>query len=170
MTAPSISPPIVVSACNPHDTFLTWLARPPAWPPHSSIGGGGYRTTRATNRRSTPSSPNHRRCSLWAGAQQRTAVVSPDLAAIDRGYRLMQQGGCSHRPGTPRERSDADRSVGGTRHSSGPARLQSRSALHPLLHSGVAGPARTEPQRWLERSPTLCEPGFLDSIVEYRAE
>jgi len=26
-----------------------------------------------------------------------------------------------------------------------------------------------EPQRWLEAFATLCEPGFLDSIVEWRA-
>ena len=51
-----ITAPIVVSACNPHDTFLKWLKHPPAsaddlvrrWSDTPA-------TTRATSRRSTPS-------------------------------------------------------------------------------------------------------------------
>ena len=36
---------------------------------------------------------------------------------------------------------------------------------------GLAGgwPDSTEPRRWLEAFAELCEPGFLDSIVEWRA-
>jgi beta-carotene ketolase (CrtO type) len=35
------------------------------------------------------------------------------------------------------------------------------------LAGGWAG--SSEPQRWLERFAELCEPGFLDSILEFRA-
>ena len=36
---------------------------------------------------------------------------------------------------------------------------------------GVAGgwPGSAEPRRWLETFAELCEPGFLDSIIEWRA-
>ena len=46
---------IVVSACNPHDTFLEWLQRSTAAGRVAGRSGGGRsRTTTATSRRSTP--------------------------------------------------------------------------------------------------------------------
>ena len=160
-----ITAPIVVSACNPHDTFLRWLRSPPPsatdlvrrWRnvPHHE----GYESKidavltaapviRGTDRALGP-----------------TTVIAPGLADIDRGARLIASGQILDRPGmlvnVPTLLDPSMAPPG--RHV-----LSLETLFTPY---GLAGgwDGSGEPQRWLEAFATLCEPGFLDSIVEWRA-
>ncbi|NND74363.1 MAG: NAD(P)/FAD-dependent oxidoreductase, partial [Ilumatobacter sp.] len=157
--------PIVVSACNPHDTFLRWLRDPPAvaadlirrWRavPHAD----GYESKIDAVLDSVPRLRGDDR------PLGPTTVIAPPLATIDRGHSLMQRGEILDRPGMlVNVPSLLDPSMAPPGH-----HVFSLEALFTPygIRGGWAGSA--EPRRWLEAFATLCEPGFLDSIVEWRA-
>ncbi len=160
--------PIVVSACNPHDTFLTWLTRPP--PVASALVDRWRRIPHDEGYESKIDAIVTEPPTLLAlgGSPAATAVVAPDLASIDRGYRLMQQGRILDQPGLlVNVPSLIDPSVApATRPGHHVFSLEALFTPYSLLGGW---PDSSEPQRWLEQFATLCEPGFLDSIVEYRA-
>jgi beta-carotene ketolase (CrtO type) len=161
--------PIVVSACNPHDTFLRWLTHPPAaaadlvrrWRdvPH----GEGYES-KIDAILTEP--PHVRAVGAPVGA---TLVVGPSLADIDRGARMMASGEVLDRPAmlvnvpTLLDPSMAPTGDGPGRH------VFSLEALYTPYRVRGGWPGSAEPWRWLERFADLCEPGFLDSIVDWRA-
>lgn len=159
---------VVVSACDPHRTFLQWLRNPPAsasstvarWqalPQHD-----GYESKIDAIVQGVPVL---RDVGRPTGA---IVVVAPSMAEVDRGFHLMRAGRILERPGllvnvptvldpTMAPPDHPDRHV-----------LSLEVLFTPYRVEG-GWPGSTEPARWLELLDSLCEPGLLDSIVEYRA-
>jgi phytoene dehydrogenase-like protein len=160
-----ITAPVVVSACNPHDTFLRWLKHPPAvaddlvrrWRdvPHAE----GYES-KIDAVLSAP--PVLRGFDRPLGP---TSAIAPGLAEIDRGAAMMSEGRILDRPGLlVNVPSLIDATV------APPGRhVLSLEALYTPFGFRGGWADSTEPRRWLEAFAELCEPGFLDSIVEWRA-
>ncbi|MEP1125754.1 MAG: NAD(P)/FAD-dependent oxidoreductase [Ilumatobacter sp.] len=160
-----VSASIVVSACNPHDTFLRWLKHPPAaaddlirrWKtvPHAD----GYESKLDVVLDAVPRLRESER-SLGP-----TTVIAPELASIHRGHGLISQGAVLDEPGLlVNVPTLLDPSMAPDGH-----HVLSLEALYTPY--GLAGgwPGSTEPRRWLEAFADLCEPGLLDSIVDWRA-
>lgn len=164
---------VVVSACNPHDTFLEWLNNPPSkaadlirrWKnvPHDE----GYESKIDAILTAPPVLKDHDR------PLGPTTVIAPPLADIDRGYHLMQDGKLLDRPGMmvnvptllDPTMAPEDRHV-----------FSLEALFTPYSFTGADGAGwadanrqGAEPRRWLEAFAELCEPGFLDSIVDWRA-
>ena len=94
-----------------------------------------------------------------------TTAIAPTLADIDHGATLMGDGRVLDRPGflvnVPTLLDPSMAPPG--RHV-----LSLEALFTPFaLRGGWAD--STEPRRWLELFAELCEPGFLDSIVDWRA-
>jgi beta-carotene ketolase (CrtO type) len=160
-----ITAPVVVSACNPHDTFLRWLKHPPA------AADGLMRRWRAVPQDEGYESKIDAILSeppVLRGDPRPlgpTTVIAPGLADIHRGAGLLADGRILERPGmlvnVPTLLDPSMAPEG--RH------VFSLEALYtPFgLAGGWAG--SSEPRRWLEAFAELCEPGFLDSIIDWRA-
>ncbi len=160
-----VSASSVVSACNPHDTFLRWLKHPPAsarnlvsrWSalPHAD----GYESKLDVVLETAPRLRDSDR-SLGP-----TTVVAPDLAAIHRGYEMIATGRVLEEPAllvnVPTLLDPTMAPPG--RH------VLSLEALYTPYAVVGGWPGSSEPRRWLEAFATLCEPGLLDSIVAWRA-
>jgi phytoene dehydrogenase-like protein len=155
---------IVVSACNPHDTFLVWLKNPPAragslverWRSVPHDDGYESKIDAIVDRQPTLTTGEP------LGA---TTVIAPSLVEIDRGYSLMARGEVLQRPGMLINSPSAlDATVAPVdRH------LFSLEVLYtPYAIAG--GWARSvEPRRWIDRVATVMAPGFVDSLVDWRA-
>lgn len=162
---------IVVSACNPHDTFVTWLRDPPPqarplverWraTPHDE----GYESKIDAIISAVP------RMHALAHRADRdelmgaTTLVSPTLAEIDRGYHLMRRGEVLERPAMLANVPtvvDPSLAPAGTH-------VFSLEVLYTPYSLPGGWPSSTEPRRWLERYADLVEPGFLDSLGDWRA-
>ncbi len=161
---------VVVSACNPHDTFLNWLKHPPPqardlvrrW---SEIPrDDGYESKIDAILTRVP----HLRAAEQAGLAGDLAAsiaIAPSIAEMHRGYQLMQSARMLERPGfianVPSVCDDtlapADRHV-----------LSLEALFTPY---GLAGgwASSPEPARWLELFAGLVEPGFEDTIIDWRA-
>ena len=160
-----VSARVVVSACNPHDTFLRWLKSPPAsarglirrW--RNARHDEGYES-KIDAVLSEP--PVLRGFDRSLGP---TSVISPSLADIDRGASLMADGRILDRPGLL---ANVPTLLDPSLAPDGRHVLSLETLFTPF---GVAGgwPGSAEPRRWLETFAELCEPGFLDSIIEWRA-
>jgi beta-carotene ketolase (CrtO type) len=162
---------IVVSACNPHDTFLTWLRNPPpqAGPlverwrntPHAD----GYESKIDAILTAAPRLPALQ--TLFDSEQPvgTTMAIAPSLAEIHHGYQLMGEGRILDRPGllanVPSLLDDSMAPRG--RH------VFSLETLYTPYGFTGGWHDTAEPRRWLERYADLAEPGFLDSISEWRA-
>jgi phytoene dehydrogenase-like protein len=162
---------IVVSACNPSDTFVRWLRDPPA------------RASRLVERwRRTPhhegyeskidavidSLPQVRALAALPSAPHPltgTLVVSPSLAEIDRGARLMREGRVLERPAML---ANVPTLVDPSMAPPGRHVLSLECLYTPYRLSG-GWPASDEPRRWLEQLATLAEPGLLDTLGPWRA-
>lgn len=164
-----ITAPVVVSACNPHDTFLRWLKDPPAaaadlvrrWSaiPHHD----GYES-KIDAVLSDPPVLRHR-SGDGGGDLGPTTVIAPSLAEIDRGTQLMGDGAVLERPGFL---VNVPTLLDPTMAPAGLHVLSLEALFTPFgLRGGWA--ASDEPRRWLELLAELCEPGLLDSIVDWRA-
>jgi len=161
--------PIVVSACNPHDTFLRWLTNPPAsardlirrWTdvPHDQ----GYESKIDAVLSAPPVLRGHDR------PLGPTTVIAPTLADIDNGYHLMRRGEVLRRPAmlvNVPTLLDPSLAPDGQHVFSLEALFTPYGFAGGWAHERLQG---AEPRRWLEAFATLCEPGFLDSIVDWRA-
>lgn len=160
-----ITAPIVVSACNPHDTFLRWLKHPPpaaadlvrrwAAVPHHE----GYES-KIDAVLSAP--PVLRGAGRSFGS---TTAIAPGLTDIDRGASMIASGRILEHPGmlvnVPTLLDPTMAPEG--RH------VFSLEALYTPFGFSGGWDASPEPRRWLDAFAELCEPGFLDSIVEWRA-
>ncbi len=160
-----IGAPVVVSACNPHDTFLRWLTDPPPsadgllrrW--RNIEHAEGYESKIDAVVTELP------RIQGIDAPLVATTVVAPGLGEIDRAHRLMGQGRMLDRPAllvnVPTVLDPSMAPAG--RHVFS---LEALFTPYGLTGGWAASP---EPRRWLERFAGLCAPGFLDSIVEWRA-
>lgn len=162
---------VVVSACNPHDTFLQWLRSPPPqahglierWRSTPHHEGYESKIDAVIDRL-----PDLRAVNAIDGLDEPlvgTVMIAPTLAEIHRGAALMAQGAVLDRPGlflnVPTVADPTMAPPG--RH------ILSLEALYTPygLRGGWDGSG--EPRRWLEQLSTLAEPGLLDSIGEWRA-
>ncbi len=160
-----ITSPIVVSACNPHDTFLRWLKSPPAsaenlirrW--RNARQDQGYES-KIDAVLSEP--PVLRGFDRPLGP---TTAIAPTLNDIDRGASMMAHGRILDRPGllvnVPTLLDPSMAPAG--RH------VLSVEALYTPFEFTGGWPNSAEPRRWLEALADVCEPGLLDSIIEWRA-
>lgn len=155
----------VVSACNPHDTFLRWLKHPPPvaadlirrWQavPHAD----GYESKLDVVLDAVPRLRDSDR-SLGP-----TTVVAPELASIDRGHGLIAEGRVLEEPGllvNVPTLLDPSMAPDGRHVLS----LEALFTPYGLIGGWVDS---AEPRRWLEAFAGLCEPGLLDSIIDWRA-
>jgi beta-carotene ketolase (CrtO type) len=162
---------VVVSACNPHDTFLRWLRDPP---PHARGLVERWRST-----------PHHEgyESKIDAvidrlprlGAVEAiddldepltgTVAIAPTLADIHRGAMLMSSGEILERPGlllnVP---TVADPTMAPPGH-----HILSLEALYTPYGFRGGWEASDEPRRWLQQLSTIAEPGLLESIRDWRA-
>ncbi|MGD9997465.1 MAG: phytoene desaturase family protein [Ilumatobacteraceae bacterium] len=169
-----LTAPIVVSACNPHETFLAWLSNPPAsarrlverW--RSIPQDEGYESKidavvgEVPRLRALDEVPE----SDVGHARAATTVVSPSLADMHRGHALMREGRVLDRPAllmnVPTLLDPSMAPAGG-------GHVLSLEALYTPYRLAGGWPTSDEPRRWLEEFATLVQPGWLDSLGEWRA-
>jgi phytoene dehydrogenase-like protein len=157
--------PVVVSACNPHDTFLRWLKNPPPkadsmmrrWKdiPHAQ----GYESKIDAVMMQAP---------VLKGTDRplgTTTTIAPTLAGIDHGYQLMQRGEVLDKPGFL---VNVPTMIDPSMAPPGQHVLSLEALFTPYNYVG-GWDSDAEPTRWLEAFADLCEPGFLDSIIDWRA-
>jgi len=165
-----ITAKVVVSACNPHDTFLNWLRDPPPqaremvqrWKGISHDDGYESKIDAILTR--VP----HLRAAAEAGVPDdlgATYAIAPSLADMHRGYELMAKGEVLDRPGLL---ANVPTVIDPELHPDGRHILSLEALFTPYgLPGGWAG--SNEPSRWLDLFGSLAEPGFRDTIVDWRA-
>jgi beta-carotene ketolase (CrtO type) len=158
-----ITAPIVISACDPQRTFVQWLRHSPAgatsmierWRRATHAEGYESKVDAIVDREPRLRDSGHRLSSSF--------TIAPTIADMDRAAGMLPSGGILERPAllinVP---SIADPSV------APPGRhvFSLEVLLTPYRH---AWEGSAEPRRWLELVADWCEPGFLDSIVAWRA-
>ena len=169
----TIEAPIVVSACNPHDTFLKWLRNPPAsaqplvekWrnTPHFE----GYESkidARITGKPVLRDIDVDTLRDLGADPLAATMVVAPTTEELHEGFGKIATGEILERPAMlVNLPSIADPTM-----SNGVDEVFSLEALFTPYSFRGGWDSDTEPRRWLELYADLVEPGFLDTIAEWR--
>ncbi|MFZ9628687.1 MAG: phytoene desaturase family protein [Ilumatobacteraceae bacterium] len=164
---------IVVSACNPHQTFLQWLTNAP--PQARSLVERWRSIPHADGYESKIDAlldhPPVLSAAAQAGATDPSAathVIAPSLAEMHRGFSLMSDGEVLPRPAflanTP---TVDDPSVA----PSGQHVLSLEALFTPYALRG-GWPTSTEPDRWLDLFGGLTTTGtrdFRDSISAWRA-
>lgn len=154
---------VVVSACDPHRTFVQWLKNPPAragatverW--RVSERPEGYESKIDAVLTAAPSV-------LGDEPTASTIVVSPSLAELHRGTQLMREGRTMPRmamlANTP---SVAD----GTLAPEG-RHVFSLEALYTPYSISGGWDSRAEPERWLRQFAGIAQPGFMESVADWR--
>jgi phytoene dehydrogenase-like protein len=159
---------IVVSACDPHRTFVSWLKNPPSratslverW--RTSTAGEGYESKIDAITNTPPT---------LAGASQQhstpiasTIIVSPSLAELHRGAQLMREGRTMPRMALfANVPSVADSTI-----SPSGQHVLSLEALYTPYSFVDGWQSKDEPERWLKQFASLAQPGFMDSIIDWR--
>jgi beta-carotene ketolase (CrtO type) len=159
-----ITADVVVSACDPRRTFVEWLTEPPAgarrlverWRARTVAEGYESKIDAVVT-----TVPRLRRTDHDLGP---TLCVVPTAAEMERAATTMAAGGeVLERPAllvnVPSQldatMAPPDRHV-----------FSLEVLLTPYRHPWATS---REPERWLRLVDDLCEPGFLDSIVAWRA-
>lgn len=161
---------VVISACNPHDTFVRWLRSPPA--AATALVERWRRTPHAAGYESKIDAIVGVAPVLRAAAHgghpdplAATHVIAPSLTEMHEGFEMMAAGGVLTRPAflanTPTV-DDPGLDPSG-RH------VFSLEALFTPYDIAGGWPASVEPRRWLEAFATLTDSPFLDSLGEWRA-
>jgi phytoene dehydrogenase-like protein len=159
---------IVVSACDPHRTFVSWLKNPPSrasslverW--RTSTPGEGYESKidAITNTPPTLAGVSQKHSTPVAS----TIVVSPSLAELHRGAQLMREGRTMPRMAMF---ANVPSVVDATLSPAGQHVLSLEALYTP--YSFVDGwQAKEEPERWLKQFASLAQPGFMESIIDWR--
>jgi beta-carotene ketolase (CrtO type) len=159
-----VTSPIVVSACNPHDTFLTWLKNPPSQA--ASLVERWRKVPNEDGYESKVDAIVDVEPTLTTGEPLgATTVISPSLAEIHHGYSMMSRGQVLAQPGMlVNSPSALDRTlVSEDRH------VFSLEVLYTPYKLAGGWPNSDEPQRWLDQVANVLAPGFLDSLVTWRA-
>lgn len=160
---------LVVSACNPHDTFLRWLSNPPAaadrllerWRgiPHAQGYESKIDAIVAAPARLEQLNPQIPDSALGA-----TMVVAPSLADMDRAAAMIDRGEILRQPlllgNTP---SVLDPTVAPP-----DGHMFSLEAMFTPYNFRGGWETDAEPRRWLNEFAILVEPGFLDGLGEWR--
>jgi phytoene dehydrogenase-like protein len=165
--------PIVVSACDPHATFLNWLRDPPpsarplvdrwrAIPRHDGYESkvDAVISTLPVYQQLDPALPDR----LDFDPLHATAIVAPSVEAMHAAHRLMAEGRVSEQPmyfANVPSVLDPAMQVGG-RH------IFSLETLFTPYALAGGWRATREPERWLEVYGRLVQPGFVEAIHRYR--
>jgi len=159
---------VVVSACNPHDTFVRWLRNAPPqadglvrrWRAAPAADGYESKIDAIVSR-----PPVVRALGEHAEAIGTTLVVAPPLADIHRGYEMMGRGEVLRQPGLMLNvPSLVDPTM-----TAGIQHVFSMEVLYTPYHVRGGWASSAEPRRWLEQFAGLAEPGFMESLGEWRA-
>jgi phytoene dehydrogenase-like protein len=154
---------IVVSACDPKKTFVSWLKNPPSratelvarWT--NTDSGEGYESKIDAVTTEAPSVLGH-------APVASTIVVSPSLAELHRGAQLMKEGRLMPRMAyLANSPSIADASLAPQGQ-----HVFSLEALFTPYSFTDGWNSTAEPERWLRQFSTLTQPTFFDSIVDWR--
>lgn len=167
----TVTAQVVVSACDPHSTFLRWLKNPPAraeslisrW--RDTPSGEGYESKIDAVTTDTPmyQGLTHPGLDKAIGS---TVIISPSLAELHRGAQMMHEGRTMPRMALmANSPSVTDPTVAPTdRH------VLSLEALFTPYSFTDGWASRDEPERWLKMYSTAVQPGFLDSIIDWRVK
>lgn len=165
---------IVVSACDPRQTFVDWLERPPAaaaklvnrW--RAAEPEDGYESkldavvTALPRYRALADGIEER---LGFDALQASMMIAPSVAELDRGAKALAAGTVMERPvffaNLPTV-ADPTMAPDGKH-------VFSLETLYTPYRLPGGWPGSKEPQRWLDQYATLLEPGFADGIEQWRA-
>jgi len=163
----------VVSACNPHDTFLKWLTNPPSsakplidrW--RSTPHFEGYESKIDARITQLPTYKNLDArffADLGVDPLAATMIVAPTTADIHRGFELSTQGEILENPAMlVNIPSVLDPSMTNkTDH------VFSLEAIFTPFSFKGGWSTNDEPRRWLEKYSKLVEPGFVNSIADWR--
>jgi phytoene dehydrogenase-like protein len=163
-----VDAPVVVSACDPHRTFLEWLHDPPPAARSTVARWRGITTDDGYESKIDAvltAAPVVKALGAPTGT---TLTVAPSLADIDRGFHDMLAGRVLDRPAmlinTPTVLDPTMAPAGEPDH-----HVLSLEVLYTPYRLRGGWPGSSEPQRWLELFADLCEPGVLDSVVAVRA-
>ncbi|MEY4129768.1 MAG: putative beta-carotene ketolase, partial [Actinomycetota bacterium] len=163
----------VVSACNPHDTFLKWLKNPPSsakpmidkWraTPHYE----GYESkidARITAKPRYTNLDNKLFNDLGVDPLSPTLIVTPTTDELHRGFEMISRGEILDQPAMlVNLPSILDPSMtNSTDH------VFSLEALFTPFSFKGGWTNNVEPYRWLEKYSQLVEPGFMNSIADWR--
>lgn len=155
---------IVVSACNPHDTFLAWLKKPP--PQARPLVERWRRIRQDDGYESKIDAVLDRQPTLDDGQSLgTTTVIAPSLEAIHLGHSMMGSGRVLEQPAMfINSPSAIDATV------APPGRhVFSLEVLYTPYALAGGWSESTEPRRWLDQAAAVLAPGFLESLVEWRA-
>lgn len=162
--------PIVVSACDPRRTFVEWLTgAPPSAAAMVDRWRGvhhheGYESkldavlTEAPRYRALDGHPGE------ADALVPTAVVAPDVAAMHAAADGLARGEV---PVDPVFLVNVPTHLDPSMAPAGRHVFSLEVLLTPYRLPG-GWPSSDEPQRWLERFAGLAQPGFLDTVADWR--
>jgi phytoene dehydrogenase-like protein len=159
---------IVVSACDPHRTFLSWLTSPPAsaqrlidrW--RATPRQDGFESKIDAVLTSPPV------IRAVGAPTASTTLVAPSLAEIHRGYYEMLSGRVLSNPALiANVPTLLDPTMAPPDHPD--HHVLSLEVLYTPYRLQGGWPGSLEPQRWLELFAELCEPGMLDTVVDWRA-
>jgi phytoene dehydrogenase-like protein len=159
---------IVVSACDPHRTFVSWLKNPPSrasslverW--RTTTAGEGYESKidAITNTAPTLAGVS----ALHSAPVASTMIVSPSLAELHRGAQLMREGRTMPRmalfANVPSVADSTISPVG--------QHILSLEALYTPYSFVDGWQSKDEPERWLKQFASLAQPGFMESILDWR--
>lgn len=160
-----ITAPVVVSACDPRRTVVEWLQHAPTaaramvgrWERRTVAEGYESKIDAVVTAVPQVRGDDHDRAT--------TLNIAPTVEEMHQAALLLSTGSVIERPAmlvNVPSLSDPSMAPPG-RHV-----FSLEVLLTPYRHPG--GWARsTEPQRWLDLFAGWCEPGFLDSIVDWRA-
>lgn len=169
-----ITASVVVSACDPHSTLLTWLRNPPAgagptiarWRANPPADGYESKVDAVVEHL-----PNYRQVDAGLAARlgyeplHPSMMIAPSLAELHRGAAIMQAGRVMDQPvmfaNVPSVLDPTMAPPG--RH------VFSLEVLFTPYALAGGWTGSSEPQRWLEQYATLLEPGFLEGVREWRA-
>jgi phytoene dehydrogenase-like protein len=159
-----LSASIVVSACDPQRTLVEWLHEPP---PESAALLARWREVRsAPGYESKIDAVLDREPVLRDGRSLApTLTVAPTVDEMDRAVGLLATGDVLERPALL---ANVPTIADPTMAPPGRHVLSLEVLLTPYARpGGWAG--SPEPRRWLELFAERCEPGLLESIVDWRA-
>jgi phytoene dehydrogenase-like protein len=179
-----VEAPIVVSACDPHSTFVSWLRRPPSsadglvarWRARPRYEGYESKVDAVIT-----SLPVYRQLDPALAVQlgfdplHATAIIAPGIDAMAAAHRSLHDGTVAERPmffaNVPSvldptlEPAAAATATGGNGRS---GHVFSLETLYTPYELAGGWTNTTEPERWLEVYSQRVEPGFLDGLVRHR--
>jgi phytoene dehydrogenase-like protein len=169
-----VDAPVVVSSCDPHTTFLSWLRKPPAaahkvvqrWRDTPSADGYESKVDAVID-----ALPRYRAIDTFVADRLGfdplvpTTIMAPSVGEVHRAHGAMGEGRVAERPiflvNVP---SVLDPTMAAT-----DGHVFSLEVLYTpyALRGGWA--TSNEPARWLDAYSSLVQPGFRDHVRRWRA-